>query len=394
MDLRYSGADEVYRSQLRTWLDANLTPEAVTPRTNDPAEWVRVGREWQKRIYEAGYLGLAWPRKYGGQEATLTEQAIVADEMARRRAPQPINAIGLNILGPTLIKHATEEQKQRFLPRILSAEDLWCQGFSEPEAGSDLAALRTRAEVDDGGFVVNGQKVWTSLGPVADWIFLLARTDPSAPKREGISFFVCNVLTPGITIRPLRNAAGGYHFSEVFFDDVRIPHNQLVGELHGGWTLARSTLDSERSGLAGVVGLEHSLRRVWQLATQTPRDGASGLADTTTRRELAQRWIELEGLRHLGYRTLSAQLRGDDPGAEAAVGKLFSSETRRRLTTTALRVEGPLSQVRRSSVAPHRGRWATAYWDALGYAIGGGTSEIMRNVIAERVLGLPRSVED
>ena len=392
MDLRYDVEDEAYREHLRAWLAEHL-PEGPLPGDLDSA--VRAARDWQRALFGAGYLGLAWPQRYGGQEATLTRQVIVAEELARASAPPVVNMIGLSILGPTLIQHGTEHQRERFLRRILTAEDLWCQGFSEPEAGSDLASLRTRAVLDGNVFVVNGQKLWTSLGPIADWIFLLARTDPEAPKHEGISFLLCSMDTPGLDVRPLRNAAGGRHFSEIFLEDVRIPADQLVGDLHASWRVARSTLDNERSGLSGVVDLERTLGRIWRLASGVARGPARALDDPMLRRELAQRWIEVEGLRYLGYRALSAQLAGRDPGAESAVGKLFASELRRRLATSALHVEGPLAQlVRGSPQVLDRGRWPVRYFDALGHSIGGGTSEIMRNVIAERVLGLPRSAEE
>ena len=393
MDLRFSTEDDAYRARLRAWLEDNVGHAQFA--RSDPLAAIDTLRSWQRRVFEAGYLGLDWPKRYGGQEASLTQQVIVGEEFARVSAPPAINMIGLSILGPTLIRHGTEEQRRRFLPRILTAEELWCQGFSEPEAGSDLASLRTRAVLDGDEFVVNGQKVWTSLGPIADWCFLLARTDPDAPKREGISYLLCDMRSPGLTVRPLRNAAGGIHFSELFFEDVRVPRDQLVGELHGGWSIMRTSLDHERSGLAGVLELERQLARLQ--ATAAALEGAAGplTGDQATRRRLAQRWIEVEGLRHLGYRTLSAQLAGRELGAAAAVGKLFATELRQRLAKTAMDVQGPLAQVFKR--APHSvdgGRWVTNYLDSLAWSIGGGTSEVMRNTIAEKVLGLPRSVED
>jgi alkylation response protein AidB-like acyl-CoA dehydrogenase len=404
MDLKFSKEDEAYRARLRRWLEENVggkgsvsalmkqAESATGDAANDPLAGARA---WPRKLHEAGYVGLEWPKEYGGQDASFTEQVIVTEEMARMRTPPLINTIGLSIIGPTLVQHGTEEQKKYFLPRILRADDLWCQGFSEPEAGSDLASLRCRAEIDGDEFVVNGQKVWTSLAQISDWMFLLVRTDPDAPKREGISYLLCEMKTPGITVRPLRNAAGGQHFSEVFLDNVRIPRANLVGELNGGWTIARSSLDHERSGLSGVIALEETLGRLWRMAGKLDRGKAKALEDPSTRRALAQHWIEIEGLRHLGYRTLSDQIVGKPPGAGASVGKLFASEVRSELSRTALRVEGPLAPVAKRS--PHvidRGRWHAAYFDALAHAIGGGTSEIMRNVIAEKILGLPRSLDD
>jgi alkylation response protein AidB-like acyl-CoA dehydrogenase len=386
MDLAFSAEDERYRSELRAWLAANADHMKL-PR--EPAAAIDSAKAWQRLLYEGGYVGMAWPKDVGGQGATLAQQVIVGQELARYRSPPLINTIGLDILGPTLIVHGTDHQRRRYLPKILTAEEIWCQGFSEPEAGSDLASLRTRAELHGEVFVVNGQKVWTSLGPIADFCFLLARTDPAAPKREGISYLLCDMRTPGLTARPLRNAAGKMHFSELFFDDVEIPAENLVGELHGGWAIARTSLHSERSGLAGVLDLERHLRRLWATASRLRG------RDVAARRALAQLWIEAEGVRHLGYRTLTAQMQGREPGPSAAIGKLFSSEMRKRMMRTALDIEGSLAQVmKRSSHSVDEARWQMFYLDSLAYTIGGGTSEVMRNVIAERVLGLPHSVED
>jgi alkylation response protein AidB-like acyl-CoA dehydrogenase len=405
MDLSFSEEDEAYRAELRLWLSDNLgggeggianammkAAESGGEGKHDPLAGARA---WPRKLQEAGYVGLAWPKEYGGQDASFTQQVICGDEMARVRTPPLINTIGLSIIGPTLVQHGTEEQKKRFLPRILRADDLWCQGFSEPEAGSDLASLRCRAEIDGDEFVVNGQKVWTSLAPISDWIFMLVRSDPDAPKREGISYLLADMKSPGITVRPLRNAAGGIHFSEVFFDNVRVPRDQLVGELNGGWQIARSSLDHERSGLSGVVALEETLGRLWRMASNLDRGDRKAIEDQSTRRALAQHWMEIEGLRHLGFRTLSNQIAGKPPGAGSSVGKLFASEIRNQMTRTALRVEGPLAPIgKRSPHVVDRGRWHAAYFDALAHSIGGGTSEVMRNVIAEKVLELPRPAED
>ena len=266
MDLKFSSEDEAYRARLKQWLRDHAAIAAGMAKARDP---LQAARDWQRRLWEAGYVGLSWPKEYGGQGASLTQQVIVAEELARAQLPPLINVIGLSILGPTLVLHGTESQKRRFLPKLLAAEELWCQGFSEPGAGSDLPSLRTRAVLEGDTFVVTGQKVWTSLAAISDWCFLLVRTDPDAPKRDGISYLLCDMKTPGITVRPLRNAAGGdQHFNEVFFDGVRIPRENLVGELHGGWKIARSTLDQERSGLSGtqfsrLVGMKYPTLMAW-----------------------------------------------------------------------------------------------------------------------------------
>jgi len=396
--VNFSTDDEAYRTRLREWLQQNADHIARTLKGIDETgerNPLRASREWQARLYEAGYIGLSWPKTYGGYEASLTQQVIVNEELARSNAPGAINTIGLTIVAPTLIKHGTEKQKQRYLKRILTAEDLWCQCFSEPSAGSDLASLRTSAVVEGDTFVVNGQKVWTSLGPVADLAVLLVRTDRAVPKREGITYLIVDMKSPGVEVRPLRNAGGGRHFSEVFFTDVRIPMSNLVGEINRGWEITRSTLDSERSGLSGVVALERNLDRLVTLARSTTLMNEPASSDATVRESLSRHWISVEGLRFLGHRNLSAQMQGKDPGPQASVGKLFASMLRQNMARTALELAGPYGGLtKRSPNVIDRGRLVAGYFDSMGYSIGGGTSEIMHNVIAERVLGLPRSTEE
>lgn len=415
MDLHFSEEDEQYRADLRAWLEEHLELSGSASPTRGPASprqrasltggpggaggdimaAIQMARDWQRTLWEAGYVGHSWPTEYGGRDATLTQQVIVTQELAAVAAPLLINTIGLSILGPTLIQHGTDAQRSRFLPKILSAEELWCQGFSEPEAGSDLPNLKTRGVVNDDEIVVTGQKIWTSLAPIADWCFLLVRTNPDAPKREGITYLLCDMRTPGIKVLPLRNAGGGIHFSEVFFDEVRIPIENVVGEIDHGWEIVHTTLSHERSGLSGVLALEQSLGRLRKTACTLDRGDAPAMEDTGVSRDLAQLWIEVEGLRYLGYRNLSAQLAGNEPPASSSVGKLFASQIRQRISATALAVEGPLAQVaKRSPHVVERGRWHAIYFDSIGHSIGGGTAEMMRNAIAERTLGLPRSDTD
>jgi len=392
MDLRFSADDQAYRARLRAWIHDHA---GIAAGIGTAPDAIRASRDWARLLWDAGYAGLGWPVSYGGHAATLTQQIIVNEEMARANLPPPINVIGVNIFGPTLILHGTEQQKRRFLAKILSAEELWCQGFSEPGAGSDLPSLRTFARLDGDHFVVNGQKVWTSLAMISDWCFLLARTDRNAPKREGISYLICEMNSPGISVRALRNAGGGEHFGEVFFNEVRIPRGNLIGELHGGWKIARSSLNLERSGLAGVVSLENQLMRFVELARRTRRSARSALEEDLTRQRLAQFWIQLEGLRYLGFRAFSDQLAGHDPGASGAVGKLFASQLRQAIAKALFEMAGPCAPLtKRSPHAVQNGRLIAGYFDALGYSIGGGTSEIMHNTIAEKILGLPHSSPD
>ncbi len=384
MDLTFGPEDEAFRAHVRRWLREHL-PEARR-KARDRAEALSDAKAWQRKMYEAGLVGIAWPRAYGGQDASLTRQVILNEELARAGAPPLITALGLDIIGPALIVYGTEEQKRRFLPKILTAEEIWCQGFSEPGAGSDLASLRTRAVEDGDFFVVTGQKVWSSLAQIADWCFLLARSDPDAPKHEGISYLLLDMRSPGVHVRPIRQMTGKSHFCELFLDGVRVPKANLVGEKNQGWKIAKATLSFERSGLAGVVALEQQIARLVRLAAATGR-----IRDPITRQRLAQVYIEMESLRYTGCRTLTQQLRGEPPGPVAAIGKLFSSELRQRVMDVAMEIEGVYAHLGRGNPrALDRGRWQGLYLDARAYTIGGGTSEVMRNIIAEQVLGLPR----
>jgi len=385
MNLTDTPDDVHFRRTLRAWLEAHVPEAQRLP--SSPADAVEHSRAWQQALHAAGYVGLAWPAEYGGQAASPMRQVIFGEECARIGAPPLLNGIGIGILGPALIRHGSDAQKQRFLSRILTADDIWCQGFSEPGAGSDLASLRTRAVLDGDHLVVTGQKMWTSLGTVATWCFLLVRTDPAAAPQRGISYVLMDMRAPGVRVVPIRQITGKSHFSELFLDEVRIPRANVVGGLHEGWAVAKATLDAERSGLAGVVELERHLAGLRGLAAATGR-----LTEPATRQRLAQLHVDMEALRYTGYRVLTRQMRGEPAGPEAAIGKLAASEFRRRIMDTALELQGPFAMIGRGNPqALDRGRWLGLYLDARAYTIGGGTSEIMRNIIAERALGLPRS---
>jgi len=385
MDLNYSAEDEAFRARVRGWLAGHAAEAKGVP--PNPMAAVAHSRAWQCKMYEAGLVGIAWPSAYGGRDASPTQQVILGEELARSGVPAPINSIGLGTLAPALILYGTEEQKRRFLPRMLTAAEIWCQGFSEPGSGSDLASLRTRAVVDGDDFVVTGQKVWTSLGPIADWCFILVRTDADAPPQRGISYLLMDMKSPGLSTVPIRQITGKSHFSELFLEDVRIPRANLVGKQNEGWGVAKASLSFERSGLSSIVQLERTLYAVGRLAVSAGKRN-----DPIVRQRLAQLRIEMETLRYTGYRVLTQQLRGASAGPEAAIGKLASSEFRQRLMELALDVQGPFAVLgRKNEHALDRGRWPGLYLDARAYTIGGGTSEVMRNIIAERALGLPRS---
>jgi alkylation response protein AidB-like acyl-CoA dehydrogenase len=388
MDLAYTPREERFRAELRAWLEAN--PPGPEP---EPLwEWVAYGKAWQRRLYEAGWCGVHWPAAYGGRGASLIEQIIFQEEMARAKTPLLINLAGLTMGGPVLIAHGTEEQKRRHLRTILSAEEIWCQGFSEPAAGSDLAALRTRAVLDGDSFIVNGQKVWTSFARYADWCMLLVRTDPEAPKHRGITFLLVDMHSPGVTVRPLKQISGDEDFNEVFFEDVRVPRRNVVGEVNGGWEITITTLMHERQTLTFSRQLQSrtALNDLFALARRhpaaRPAAGVPGL-----RQKLAAAYIDSEAMKYTALRNLTKVLRGGSPGSEGSIEKLFWSEMYQRMLDTAIEIEGPYAQlVRGSPRALDGGTWPHLMLYSRGRTIAAGSSEIQRNIIAERVLGLPR----
>src|ERR1700722_2251796 len=298
MDLTDTREEAAFRERARAWLTENL-PTGIANRGFALAideESVRVLTDWQRRLWEAGYLGLSWPKEYGGQGASKIESAIFNEEMARVRAPAPLNELGLSMGGPTILEHGTEDQKRRFLPKILSCEEVWCQGFSEPVSGSDLAAIGTRAVIDGDHFVVNGQKVWTSLGHISDWCMLLVRTDPDAPKHRGLSYLLVDMKSPGITVRPLRQMTGESEFNEMFFEDVHVPRQNLLGGLNEGWRVATTTLMNERGtmALASVMRYRIVFDEILDLVRSITRNGAPAISDPVVRQRLAQFYFGIE----------------------------------------------------------------------------------------------------
>jgi alkylation response protein AidB-like acyl-CoA dehydrogenase len=320
--------------------------------------------------------------------------AIFNEEVARVRAPGPLNVLGLSLAGPTIITHGTDEQKKRFLSKILSCEEIWCQGFSEPNSGSDLASARTRAELKGDEFIVNGQKIWTSLAHLADWCMLVVRTDPDAPKHRGLSYLLVDMHSPGVTVRPLRQMTGESEFNEVFFEDVHVPRENLLGRLNDGWRVATTTLMNERGtgALASVTRYRIVFDEIVDLARSTIRNGEPATKDPVIRQQLAQFYVELEMMRFTAYRTFSKILKGGDPGPEGSISKLAWSELNQRMQEFVIALEGPASQLVRGS--PHAiqgGRWQHHFLRSRANTIEAGTSEIQRNIIAERILGLPKA---
>ena len=394
MDFKLSAAEVAFRDALRAWLERHCPPDWERTRQ-------ALGREaraqalidWQRRLHAAGYVGLHWPVAYGGRGGSVMEQVIFYEEMARARAPELANAIGLDMAGPALMAHGTEEQKRLHLPRILSAEHVFCQGFSEPGAGSDLAALGTRAERRGSDYVITGQKVWTSFAHYANWCTVLARTDPAAPRHRGLTYFLVDMASPGFTVRPLRQMSGDSEFSEIFLDGVEVPEGNVLGREHGGWEVAITTLMFERGPrtLTRQLILRQGLSELLELARRPTRAGAPPSRDPLVRQRLAQLYIDAETLRCANLRVLTQLVKGEPAGPAGSASKLFFSETWQKVAELGLELQGAYAALGEGSEwAVDDGRWQYRALRSRGNTIQGGTSEIMRNILAERVLGLPK----
>ena len=390
MDLGFSQDEDHFRSELRAWLASNVG--SVQTEFASLEEEVRVLVDWQQRLHRGGWIGVHWPREHGGRSATLVENYILQEEFARAQAPEIIGRIGINLVGPTLIAHGSEEQKTQHLRRILGAEEIWCQLFSEPNAGSDLSSLRCRAIRDGDDFIVSGQKTWTSYAQFADWGILLARTDPGASKSHGISFLIVDMKSPGVTIRPLRQLTGSDEFNEVFLEDVRLPATSLVGQLNRGWQIAQTTLSHERGTSPRQLVMHRILiDALIDLAHNTTRGDGTAADDPVVRERIAAIFTDVEIFKLHNWRTLTQVQRHGKPGPESSLVKLFWSEMSQRLHDTAMEVLGPWAQCRQDEHNSSRNsRWWRSYLYYRAATIFAGTSEIQRNIIAQRVLGLPR----
>jgi alkylation response protein AidB-like acyl-CoA dehydrogenase len=362
---------------VREWLAANHP--GPTPEGDEAGFDFR--RAWQRKLNERGWAGLSWPEQYGGSGATLFEQAIFSEELARASAPQMANTLGLAMGGPTVIGHGTDEQKERYLGPILSADEIWCQGFSEPQSGSDLASLRTKAVRDGDAWVVTGQKVWTTMAHQAKWCMLLARTDPDAAKHRGLTYFLMDMEQDGVEIRPLRQITGEAEFNELFIEAARIPDENIVGGENNGWPVAITTLMHERAGLAFAlqVSVQIALRELLERAREVGAD-----KDPIMRQRFAQLYAEAQVLRLTAYRGLTKLQADGAPGPEGSLGKWHWAEVNQSLTELALDLAGPRAQLVDDP-------WTYRYLRARANSIEGGTTEILKNIVAERVLGLPRA---
>lgn len=385
MDLRDTPEEAAFRAGLRAWLEENLPPGLQGHRGGATRFDGPEMREWSRALYDAGYIGLTWPEEYGGAGAPYTHHAIFLEELARAEAPPHVNVIGVGMAGPTIITHGTEAQKARYLAPLLAAEEIWCQGFSEPEAGSDLAGVRTSSRLEDGHFVVTGQKVWSSFAHLADFCILLTRSDPDSTRHSGLTYLILDMHAPGVEVRPLRQLTGESEFNEIFFTDVRVPVENVLGDVGGGWQVAMTTLLHERGtfGFALQAALEVQVRKLIALA----RDRG---ADALQRDRIAREWTELQALRYTNYRSLSALVKTGLPGPEGSISKLVWSESNQRITKLALELLGPDAALGEEN-APYGGYWQYQQLRSRGNTIEAGTSEILRNIVAERVLGLPKS---
>lgn len=394
MDLTLNSEEKQFRDELRAWLEANAPKDWPEWREKPLEESFPYLRAWQRKLHEGRWAAVSWPKEYGGRSATLMQQAIFWEEMARVQAPSMANALGLGLIGPTVIAYGTESQKKRFIPNILSAEEIWCQGFSEPNAGSDLAGLQTEAQLDGDHYVVNGQKVWTSYGWVAEWCELVVRTDPNVPKHKGLTVLLVDMKSPGIEVRPLRQMTGESEFNELFFRDVRVPVENVLGKVNEGWNVAVSTLMFERGSFGARLHVlfKRNIDRLIEIARTHRVNGHLAAQDPLMRQKLAQCYAEIEIMRWNQLRAFSRITATGVPGPEGSIQKIFWSELNQRLQQTAQELLGPYGQLMHGDTAAiDNGVWSYGYLRARGNTIEAGTSEVQRNIIGHFVLGLPRS---
>ena len=394
MDLNLTAEEKQFRDELRTWLETNVPKDWNEWREKPIEESFPYLRAWQRKLYEGGWAAVSWPKEYGGRSASLMQQSIFWEEMARLEAPPMANSLGLGLIGPTIIAYGTDAQKKRYIPKILSAEEIWCQGFSEPNAGSDLASLQTEAHLDGDHYVVNGQKVWTSYGWVGDWCELVVRTDASVPKHKGLTVLLIDMKSPGVEVRPLRQMTGESEFGEIFFRDVRVPKENVLGKLNDGWNVAVSTLMYERGSYGARLHLlfKRNIGRLIELARTLPSNGHTAAQDPLMRQKLAQCYAEIEIMRLNQMRAFSRITATGVPGPEGSIQKIFWSELNQRVQQIAQELLGPYGLLQAGDpLAPDKGIWSYGYLRARGNTIEAGTSEVQRNIIGHFVLGLPRS---
>jgi len=394
MEFRDTPEEAAFRGEVRSFINGNfpsvLKGVSAFEQPDDP-DIDAAMKQWRAAVGKKGWTAPHWPKEYGGAGMSVVEQFVYSEEMANARAPQT-GGSGVQMLGPVLIRYGTEEQQKEHLPRITSGEVTWCQGYSEPGSGSDLASLQTRAIRDGDDFVLNGQKIWTSGAHRADWMFLLARTDPNAPKHRGISMLLMDMKSPGISVQPLITLAGDHVFNQEYFDNVRVPAKNIVGEENRGWYVGAALLDFERSNIAGAIGHKHFVNDIIEMVKSAPASAGLGHRLKRVRNELADRAVEAEIARLISYRLISIQKRGGVPNYEASMSKNYGAELGQRIASTGMHLLGMLGGLNhKSPKALMNGRITHSYLSSVASTIAAGTSEVNRNVIATRGLGLPRS---
>ncbi len=394
MDFNDTPEEAAFRAEARSWLEANaellepgeINAGGISERTS--SETVKTAQVWQKKKADAGWACITWPKEYGGRAATPMQNVIWSEEQAKFRTPPELFGIGTGMCGPTLLAHGTEEQKARWVPKLLSGEEIWCQLFSEPSAGSDLAGLRSTAVRDGDDWIVNGQKIWTTGAHFCDWGILVVRTDAGIAKHAGLSYFVVDMHAAGIEVRPITQINGGQGFNEVFFNDVRIPDDQRIGEVGNGWAVAITTLMNERQALGSGGGLG-SIDDLIELAQSIEVDGEPAIQDRQVREQIADYIVKARGLKYTALRTLTALSQGRTPGPEASMGKLVGAPLQQEAASFAMELAGAGGALLDATATPAEAAWQERYLSIPGLRIAGGTDEILRNIIAERVLGLP-----
>ncbi len=396
MDFNDTPEEAEFRARARAWLDSNgvrlkAGERSAGAEARADAETVAKAKEWQAKKADGGWACITWPKEYGGRAATAIQGVIWNQEESRYRTPLNIFAIGQGMLGPTIMVHGSEAQKQRYLNPMLRGEEIWCQMFSEPSAGSDLAGLRMTAVRDGDDWILNGQKIWTTGAQYCKWGMIVTRTDPSAEKHKGITYFIIDMESPGIEIRPIKQINGLSSFNEGFFTDVRVPDINRVGAVNDGWRGALTTLMNERHSIgAGAGGPD--FKDLVALAKRVPLDGRPALQDSAVRQRLARFYIRAKGLQYTSYRTQTALSRGQTPGPESSIGKLVGAPLRQEMAGFAVDLQGAAGALSRRGLAPDEAAWQLAYLGAPGLRLAGGSDEILRNIIAERVLGLPPDI--
>lgn len=393
MDFNDTPEEARFRAEARAWLEANAErrdpdePGVSMGEGLDP-ENVAAAKAWQKKKADAGWACITWPKEYGGRSATPMENVIWNEEQSRFKLPGDIFSIGIGMCGPTILAHGTPEQKERWIPKLLSGEEVWCQLFSEPSAGSDLAGLRTTAVRDGDEWVVNGQKIWTSGAQICEWGILVVRTDPTAVKHAGLTYFVVNMNSPGIEIRPITQINRAQGFNEVFFSDVRIPDDQRISEVGNGWAVALTTLMNERQSIGSGMGIG-ALEELVEFASEVEVDGRPAIEDRQVREQIADYITKARGLKNTSLRTLTALSKGLPPGPEASMGKLVGAVLQQEAASFAMELAGTSGALLDPDATPDDAAWQQRYLALPGLRIAGGTDEILRNIIAERVMGLP-----